>query len=226
MKKVLQTTIELTKAALERGIIKQSRSAPNVELLQLDITENVFNKFCRKGRSNSISDLMGELVLEGWKMDNFGIDRDSCLTRRSVLTWKQLASERILEEKINGDLHSNSKVVVIGSPGETNEESLVIRKRRLSPSEGTQMGSRSKHTSRMKRSPRYRQKMNQTFFVETPTRRLALTTVSPSLRSPAKTIRKKAKRRLNPETKQALITSTFSPKMPRRDPSFSSFSGD
>ena len=159
-------------------------------------------------------------------MDNFGIYRDSCLTRRSVLTWKQLASERILKEEINGDLHSNSKVEVIGSPGKTNEESLIIRKRRLSPSEGTQMGNRSKHTSRMKRSPRYRQRMNQTFFVETPARRLALTTMSPNLRSPAKTIRKKSKKRLNPDTKQALITSTFSPRVPRQDLSFPSGAGE
>ena len=65
MKRVLQTTIELTRAALERGIIKQSRSAHDVELLQLDIMENAFNKFCRKKRSNSLSDLMGGLVLEG-----------------------------------------------------------------------------------------------------------------------------------------------------------------
>ena len=90
---------------------------------------------------------------------------------------------------------------------------LKQRKRSLSPTMGMQLGSLSKHSTAVKHSQALRRRVNQTFLVESPARKLVLTTQTP-LPSGEKNKKKRVgKRRSNSETKQGLITSLFSPKV-------------
>ena len=55
-------------------------------------------------------------------------------------------------------------------------------------------------------------KMNQTYFTGSPVPKLVLVTASPELKQAPRPAKKRPKRRLNAETQQTLITSSFSPR--------------
>ena len=90
---------------------------------------------------------------------------------------------------------------------------LKSRKRDLSPTEETLLGSLPKHTTTIKKSQDARRRLNQTFFVGSPTNEISLCTRNLSKNTPEYTGKKrKIKRKLTEDSKQLLITSAFTPK--------------
>ena len=90
---------------------------------------------------------------------------------------------------------------------------LKSRKRSLSPTEATLLGILPKHTTTIKKSQDVRRRLNQTFFVGSPTNEISLCTQDLSKNTPERTRKKrKVKRKLTEDNKQLLITSAFTPK--------------
>ena len=85
-----------------------------------------------------------------------------------------------------------------------------LRKRKFHLDLGAQMGSLSKHTTALKENSQLRKRLNQTFFSGGPNFSLQKE-VPRSAQTPRRT-QTRARRRLNSETTQQLITSTFSPR--------------
>ena len=95
LRRLLTETINLTKTAIERGIIKRSVSMPDLMSdLICPIEENALFRPFRRADSDSLSLFMMGLDLAAWEMDDineaFGLPRTPSPVRIGVLIIEQL----------------------------------------------------------------------------------------------------------------------------------------
>ena len=93
---------------------------------------------------------------------------------------------------------------------EQNMNTPCVKKRKLCLDTDSQMGSLTKHTTAVKENCQLRKRLNQTFFTGGPN--FSLQREIPECAKAPRRSHARARRRLNSDTKQQLITSTFSPR--------------
>jgi len=94
LRRLLNETINLTRTAIERGIIKQSASMPDLMTNLIGpVEENALFKPFRRAESDSLSLFMMGLDLAAWEMDDinevFGLPRTPSPVRIGVLNMEQ-----------------------------------------------------------------------------------------------------------------------------------------
>ena len=224
-RRLIVETINLTRAALLRGMFTNEVLVE--DQLRIKLSENIFYKSSQNGGKESLESLVKGLnvLCIAKREDDFeALFRDLLFMRkkRGLSLWSMdqfLDLNQLYEEYLlyTGVVTFMKYPVVIkkkfnvADPGSSPD--LKQRKRSLSPTMGTQLGSLNKHSTAVKHSQVLRRRVNQTFFVESPARNLVLTTQTPLPSGEKNKKRRVGKRRLNSETKQGLITSLFSPKV-------------
>ena len=213
-KRILVETINLTRAALARGLIQGDYQKEMEERL----TDNAL--FKPVGMWNVD---MG-LVLQ---LDSLYLDPNIPRVQPSSpnIRTRKTGVLMVVDSFKNWDLeYEEMAVLKEATIMERSQENNGIdmgnspilrstRKRSLSPSNDTQLGTLAKHTTVLKKSQEVRKKLNQTFFVGSPSGGYCLSSNIVNQGTPDCHRKKKSvRRRLNPDTKQLLITSTFSPK--------------
>ena len=229
-KKLLIETINLTRAALSRGLIDRDVILEEELVLRLDM--NPFQK-CSQVRNiqmnnlNGLSDRMDNLKLEHWQEDeDLHMLKAPTSVRKIQGVLCKLDKIKDMELEYQHFKFMKGVPVIINTLKKAKmEESLDLgsspklksRKRSFSPSVGTQLGSLPKHsTSLKKKDGGQRKNLNQTFFVGTPERNFSLSTKIQTQGSGESIKRKKVgRRRLTSEGRQSLITSVFSPRQMR-----------
>ena len=195
--------------------------------MRIKLSENIFYKSSQNGGKESLESLVKRLnvLCISKREDDFeALFRDLLFMRkkRGLSSWSmdqfldlnQLYEEHLLYTGVVTFMRYPvviKKKLNMTDPGSSPD--LKRRKRSLSPTMGTQLGSLNKHSTAVKHSQVLRRRVNQTFFVESPARNLVLTTQTPVPSEEKNKKRRVGKRRLNSETKQGLITSLFSPKV-------------
>ena len=74
MKRILSETINLTRAAIEKGVIERRNSAPDLDILEQDKLENNYFYRCCKSRSMSLTEMLLELNIDAWELDDFYLE--------------------------------------------------------------------------------------------------------------------------------------------------------
>ena len=212
---LLKSTIDLTRAALARGLIFNCEEE-EVDL-KIYISENAFFRpYGVKSPLELITQMMKQVKIDKlssisrWQVDE--IHRPQMTRKRGVLLSN-------LEEEVGYDIDVNMEKFIIkpameggnrNPPIETTTTPLLkTKKRELSPSETTQVGSLPKHSTRIKESLEFRKKFNKSFFEG---RRVESADGSPALRHSEKRVKRTPGRKLTTIPGQSLITSIFSPK--------------
>jgi len=215
LKSVLTETLNLTRAAMRKGIISRRNSAPEQDLEE-QLEDNCLFKPIG-GRSSSLSDLLRGLDLDAWELEDvyvtFGLQRRCERKNTSVLV---VEANESLQMASSGN---DNKVAMINlgmneANCQTLDASPILRKRQFSPTEGSQLGSLRKHSTTIKEDDTLRRKLNQTFFTASPGNAWTLQKKENKAveMEVSKRVKKTVKRKLNDVTKQTLITSVFSPK--------------
>ena len=209
---LLKATIELTRAALERGLILNHEEEK--ENLKIYLENNAFFKPFGNNALDQITQMMNQVEIERhyvwdtWQAGEYlKLPRPE---RRGILVTNL---EKIDVHKLDGVGVFNINPPVVGcvemDGGVNTPARSHTRKREFSPSDTTQMGSLPKHPTKIKKDVVFREKFNKSLFdgkkIETPDG-------SPVLRQSEKRIKRTAARRLSIIPGQTLITSIFSPK--------------
>ena len=231
LKSVLIETVNLTRAAMRKGIISRRNSAPEQDLEE-KLEDNCLFKPIG-GRSSSLSDLLRGLDLDAWELEDvyvtFGLQRRCERKNTSVLVVEAIESLQMATSGNDNEPAGNVEMINLGGTveeenncdklsNETNcqtpDASPNLGKRQFSPTEGSQLGSLRKHSTKIKEDDTLRRKRNQTFFTASPGNAWSLQKKENKAvkMEVSKRVKKTVKRKLNDVTKQTLITSVFSPK--------------
>jgi len=231
LKSVLTETLNLTRAAMRKGIISRRNSAPEQDLEEQLEDNCLFRPI--GGRSSSLSDLLRGLDLDAWELEDvyvtFGLQRRCERKNTSVLVVEaneslQMASSgndnMVAMINLGGNAEEENNCDNLSNEGmneancQTLDASPILRKRQFSPTEGSQLGSLRKHSTTIKEDDTLRRKLNQTFFTASPGNAWTLQKKENKAveMEVSKRVKKTVKRKLNDVTKQTLITSVFSPK--------------
>ena len=226
---LLKATIDLTRAAIARGIITGPNLGREVDEVSIKLENNAFSKHSGGFEIEPLSQMMEKISLDGWTnammWDNLNISEDRHTRRKGILTWdlervnvyKDLfAGSYILKptcgNRVNRSTDGGMKTpdvcgTLLMKEATGGEVKIINKKRRYSPTSDTQLGTLSKHSTKIKKSPGQREKFNKLFFKKG----LESTDLSgsPNLR-PVKRSTVTPRRRLVPG--QKLITSSFSPR--------------
>ena len=209
---LLKATIELTRAALERGLILNHEEEK--ENLKIYLENNAFFKPFGNNALDQITQMMNQVEIERhyvwdtWQAGEYL--KQPRPERRGILVTNL---EKIHVHKLDGVGVLNINPPVVGGVemdgGVNTPARSHTRKREFSPSDTTQMGSLPKHPTKIKKDVVFREKFNKSLFdgkkIETPDG-------SPVLRQSEKRIKRTPARRLSIIPGQTLITSIFSPK--------------
>ena len=223
LKRVLTETINLTRAALARGLLERRNSAPDLDMKD-KLEDNTFFRQGPYARSSSLSNLLHGLDLNAWEQEDihstFHLPHGKDNERQSILRPHQdqcnvMDVDNILDSRL-GEVDAVGIVITPKTPVDSDmrigaSPVLKNRKRQFSPTEGTQIGNLPKHPTTVKKNDQVRRKLNQTVFTGSDKNILTLMKGEKSLESP-KRRKKYSKRRLNEQNKSSLHTSIFSPR--------------
>ena len=230
---VLEETINLTRAALARGIIHDCHEEVAIKLDMNVLYREIFKRpfLCdmfdnlNLGGSWSYCSVQNEMVLTCRELERKSIlhrvqkeKNESTPCQRKFLKHLEEARNVIANEMGSVGYETVSDDTLGKETRENRSQSPCtpfIKKRKFVLEKGSQTGSLTKHTTEMKNSPKLRERFNQTYFVGgrfNDGNPLEMTTTPQDKGKTPRRPGKRVARRLNATTKQLLITSSFSPK--------------